>query len=457
MTITLRLRTKDGTERVTVDPAITLAALLDMIAVQLSLDRAEISVTRDGPGREHLPHGGAPLGVKHGDMLYLHYHAEREAVARYEEKDPFKRLASDGALRQIGAKEWTLTSYLDYRSQKEFKLGAAPAPHCAYVSVDAGASGGFLSHMQSINFACQRAALLYGRFTDDGGVTVDAFYEPAQDCTDVSIALSEDPFESRAHAVAGLLGLELVGILFAHPPRDYACAINEVILAAQIHARALEAATRRAADAADAATAAAAAAGKLPKRPDGTEAVVELAARRFVTLQARLILAGEEIPGVAVVEAYQLSDQALDLVKAGVFKQSATDARCAKTADAEAFFLLEGKPSRKATAEHFVSRVHDMARAYASPLRTGFAIANRPTAPQTQQHLREHLLRRRGEPFARVLADFQLLVFISHMLDMATDMPVLCQSVAAGDSSQLDGFQMMLNAFADIADPIDVR
>jgi hypothetical protein len=70
--------------------------------------------------------------------------------------------------------------------------------------------------------------------------------------------------------------------------------------------------------------------------------------------------------------------------------------------------------------------------------------------PQSQQSLREHLLRKRGEPFALMLADFHLLTFVSNMLDINTDMPLLCQAVASGDSSQLEGFQMMLNAFAEI-------
>lgn len=474
MAITLRLRTKDGTERVTVDPQVALPALLDLVAEQLRLDRQEISITRDGPGRDHLPRAGA-LGVQHGDMLFLHYHAERDAVARYEEKDPFKRLATDGELRKQGVKEWTLTSFLDYRSQREYKLVNLPDPHCLYVSVDPGASNSFLANMQSVDFACQRAGLLYGRFTSDGGVQVDAIYEPLQDCTDSAIALKEDPLATRAHALAGHLGLQLVGWIFAHPPRAYAFTINEVILAAQLQQRALDAAQQ------------AAAPGAAAAEKGAGEAPEVLPAQRFVTLKARLVMEGEAIEGVATVEAYQMSEQCLALVRADAFKQSGTDPRCAKTAKSDCFFLIEQKESRKATAEHFVSRVHDLSRPYSSPLRTGFpgaqraaapprarsaarappgsspahasahavrpparAVENRPTLPQTQQSLREYLLRRRGEPFALVLADLHLLTFVSNVLDMETDMPVLCQAVAAGDSSQLEGFQMMLNSFAEI-------
>lgn len=343
-TIILRLRTKDGTERVTVDPAVTTSGLLDQVAQQFSLDRAEISISRDGPGRDMLPATG-PVGAKHGDMLYLHYNAEREQIARYEEVDTFRKLAKDGELRKQGTMEWTLTSYLDYRADREFKLGKVPDPHCLFVSVDANASNNFLGNMQSIGFACQRAGFLYGRFTDDGGVQVDAIYEPEQECTDTSINIREHPLECRAHKIAGHLGLRFVGWIFAHPPRAHTFTINEITTAAQLHAHALDA--------------------------DEAEEGEKLA-RRFVTLKARLVVEGEAIEGVATVEAYQMTDQCVDLVRKGAFKQSQTDVRCAKTTSADCVFVIEQKESRKATAEHFVSRVHDMSRPYASPLRTGF-------------------------------------------------------------------------------------
>jgi len=49
-----------------------------------------------------------------------------------------------------------------------------------------------------------------------------------------------------------------------------------------------------------------------------------------------------------------------------------------------------------------------------------------------------------------VLSDFHLLVFISNVLDMTTDMPVLCDAIANGENERLEGYHMMLNAFAEI-------
>jgi len=82
----------------------------------------------------------------------------------------------------------------------------------------------------------------------------------------------------------------------------------------------------------------------------------------------------------------------------------------------------------------------------------GRAVENRPTQVQSQQSLREHLLRKRGEPFHLVAADFHLLVFVSNVLDVDTDMPLLCHAVADGDSANIEGIKVLLNAFAEIDD-----
>lgn len=375
--ITIRLRTKDGTERVQVPPTVSKKELLAVVAERFSLDEGAISVTRDGPGRERLQDEG-PIGVSHGDMLFLNYSGEREAIDKYQENDPFKKLVQNGELRKQGKSEWTLTNYLEFRADREYKLVKPPDPHASHVSVDAGASNAFLVNMQSVGFACQRMGVLFGRYVDDGGVQVDAIYEPAQECTDSTIRLSEDVFDSRAFKIAELLGLEMVGWIFAHPPRAFAFTINEIILASELHAKALDREKERAA----------------PLQGDDElqrERETTLRAQRFVTLKARMVHEGEAIDGVATVEAYQMTDQCIDLVRKEAFKESRNDPRCAKTTNSDCYFVIEQKESRKATAEHFVSRVHDMSRPYSSPLRTGFPGTLLPSLAPVQRHVAERL------------------------------------------------------------------
>ena len=196
------------------------------------------------------------------------------------------------------------------------------------------------------------------------------------------------------------------------------------------------------------------------------------------------------IDGVATVEAYQVTDQCVELAtrEQPAFSQSKTDPRVAKTR-ADCTFVVEKKEQRKATIEHFVSRVFDIARPFQSFLTSGFTIENRPTDPQTSESMASYLRARRskGESFLVALSDLHFLLFLSNLLDMATDMPILCSKVrvrvrvrvrirfsdqpltlssqptstlslslaltlcskvVARDASDLDGFQMMVNCYA---------
>ena len=138
------------------------------------------------------------------------------------------------------------------------------------------------------------------------------------------------------------------------------------------------------------------------------------------------------IDGVATVEAYQVTDQCVELAtrEQPAFSQSKTDPRVAKTR-ADCTFVVEKKEQRKATIEHFVSRVFDIARPFQSFLTSGFTIENRPTDPQTSESMASYLRARRskGESFLVALSDLHFLLFLSNLLDMATDMPILCSKV----------------------------
>jgi len=281
-----------------------------------------------------------------------------------------------------------------------------------------------MNYMMLSGFRCKRVGYLYGRWIkDDGkgaGVQVDAIYEPAQDSTADDIKLLDDAEgEAKLAKVSAMLGLVRVGVVIAHPARDYSFTVDEVILASKLHAAALE--------------------------------LDAEGAKHFLTMKARPVLDTEEgIEGVATVEAYQMTDQTIGLVGADAFSQSKTDPRVAKAAK-DCVFLVEKKEQRKATMEHFIARVFDIADPFESTLSTGFAIENRPTDPQTTHRMGDYLRSRRGkESFLRTVADLHLLIFLSNLLDMNADMPVLCANICQEKGDELDGFQMMINCYAGI-------
>ena len=441
MSLLLRIKTKDGTERLQCQGSMTLGQARALIAEQLGVPLPNQALHRSkvGPG----PYGAATkgalftaaeegtalgsLGLANGDMLFLDYQMERENQAQYVEKDPFKTMVKEGELRAAGTDKWTLSNFLDYRAGKEFVLGAPPEPHAKYVQIDQRATQTLMNFMLLTGFKCKRVGWLYGKWVTDEasgepGVQVHAIYEPKQDCTSDSIVVHDDAeADEKLAKLAMMLGLTRVGVVIAHPAREYVFGVNELIYASRLHAQAV---------AAD---------------PEN--------GKRFITMKARPVLETEEgIEGVATVEAYQVSDQAVELVGGDdpKFAESKTDPRVAKT-KADCTFVVEKKEVRKATTEHFVARVFDVGRPvngapFASFLSSGFAVENRPTEPQDAQAMASYLRgrRSRGEAFIRTVADLHFLLFLANLLDMNTEMPVLCSTIVEERASELDGFQLMI-------------
>lgn len=221
-----------------------------------------------------------------------------------------------------------------------------------------------------------------------------------------------------------MLGLHRVGVMIAHPARQYAFSVNEIILAAKMHGEAVKA------------------------DPDK--------GKYFVTMKARPVLQEEEnIEGYATMEAYQVTDQSVDLCGRDepAFSQSKTDPRVAKTRE-DSCFIVEKKEQRKATMEFFTARVFDITRPFTSFLGTGFPTENRPTEPQTSHsmamYLRQRRDRRPPEAFVRTVSDLHFLLFLCNVLDMKADMPVLCNKVVEGSGELDEGFQLMINCYAGL-------
>jgi len=321
--------------------------------------------------------------------------------------------------------QWTLTNFLDYRSTKEFVLGSPPEPHCKFVQVSGDAAQKFMNYMIQMGFQSKRVGYLYGRWTADeegaAGVQVHAIYEPAQECTQNDIVVNEDAAaEERLAKLCKMLNLVRVGVIIGHPAREYVFTVNEIILASKLHAKAVE------------------------EDPEN--------GKRFVTMKARPVLETEhDIEGVATVEAYQMTDQCVELVGREAFSQSQSDPRVANTAK-DCCFIVEKKEQRKATVEMFVARVFDTARPITEPfLSSSFVIENRITETQDAAAMASYLRRSKGrQPFLRTVADLHFLFFLANFLDMNTDLPVLCDKIVAGKSDDMDGFEMMINCYAGL-------
>ena len=48
------------------------------------------------------------------------------------------------------------------------------------------------------------------------------------------------------------------------------------------------------------------------------------------------------------------------------------------------------------------------------------------------------------------VADLHFLLMLANLLDINTDMPVLCSHIVEGKADEMDGFQMMINCYAGL-------
>lgn len=217
--------------------------------------------------------------------------------------------------------------------------------------------------------------------------------------------------DSRAERLAAWLGLRQVGIVFSARPRRCLLSGRDVAVVAE----AVLSVERRYGAA---------------------------AAASFVAVVVTLAEDGQTL-----FEAYQISDQAVAMVRAGVVKPAAEQKpNSGKLLTTEPVFV-EGKEVTAVHTEFFLVNVP--IRAHEGWLRSAFPVESRELAPQTVGHMGASLDPKL--PFYRRVSDFHLLLFLSNMLDMDVDMPRLAAAVAQQRelSADEDGYRLMIEAIAN--------
>lgn len=176
----IRLRSRDGLERITVPDGAGVAALKAAIQSQLGVAPADMTLSKDaalltakaGPeGISLLPDGDVPLsklGVAHGDMLFMAVGYERQ-VEPAVQKTVFDR-------RQFGV----CVSVHDIAA-KQRRIERQDKAKVESVSFDRNAANVFQSYVQSaLAFSIKRGGILYGSVDEGGNVEVEAVWEPPQ-------------------------------------------------------------------------------------------------------------------------------------------------------------------------------------------------------------------------------------------------------------------------------------
>lgn len=412
----IRLRSRDGLERVSIDnPNITIAHLKSLIESQLgvpvtsqtlSLNQnlllaktpSEIAQFTD------LSNPGTPIssvGIAHGSMLYLSYAGSREVAGPRPVVSPAGSFGRKMTMDDLIARQMRVTRQED--------------PHCSLVSFDRDAANVFQHYVnEALAFAVKRGGFMYGTVGEDGRVEVDFIYEPPQAGTEEKLVLLRDAEEEKmVDAIASGLGMRRVGFIFSQAvgrenKGEYTMSAFEVAQAAELHAE-----------------------GDL---------------KEWVTALVKLEV--NEDGGADVhFEAFQMSDMCVRLFKEEWFDLEEKEGQelDPKVSRMKKEVVVGGKDVKEVDNDFFlvVVKIFD----HQGPLSTAFPVENR-NVPVTMRALKNHLDRTKSLSFVKRISDFHLLLTLARFLDINADVPALTQCVIT-ETPVPEGYQLLIDSMAN--------
>ncbi|KAL3837816.1 hypothetical protein ACJIZ3_022407 [Penstemon smallii] len=406
----IRIRSRDGLERVTIDdPNATVARLKSEIESQLRVPtHAQILSTNQNLLLAKTPNDLtrftdmsdpntrlSSLNVAHGSIIYLAYEGERTVAG-----PTFHPAGSFG-------KKMTMDDLI----AKQMRVTRQENPHCELVSFDRDAANAFQHYVnESLVFAVKRCGFMYGTVSEEGKVEVDFIYEPPQQGTEENLILLRDPDEEKmVEAIALGLGMRRVGFIFtqtiSQDKNDYTMSNAEILQAVELQAE-----------------------GDL---------------KEWVTAIVKLNV--NEDGGADVhFEAFQMSDMCIRLFKEGWFEREVEEKVDPKLSRMKKDVVVGGKDTRDVDNDFFlvVVKISD----HQGPLTSTFPIENR-NSPVVMRALKTHLDRAKSLPFVKRISDFHLLLLLARFLDVNADVPALAACVQA-QATVPEGYQLLIESLA---------
>jgi len=320
--------------------------------------------------------------------------------------------------------QWTLTDFVAMDSQFEFKVQRQENAICQQVSLDIPSISDFQLYLQRFSFQRKRFGFLYGKFVKENEddekpskTIVEAIYEPPQEVdpeTAEGFVPLDDPNEASVDQIAEMLGLQKVGWIFGHEPREpgFVLSAAEVIMAAELQ---LEAA-------------------------GGVEEIP------FVTVKVT-----QSEDGTVSVEAFQVSQQCMAMVAEEALENGPDPKVCNVN---ETFTAIQEGKESKTVENNFFLCVVPIVQHTSEMLIAEFPRANRDLDDRTQNHdeLKRQLQKsgQSGWTFVDRLADFHLLIYLSKFLDLNADFPKICAAIHNRDVPLDDGYKLIIKSMAGL-------
>lgn len=410
--LTIRLRSRDGLERLKISENATLGHLRGVVAETigydpetfvLSMDQALLTSKSPDTFLDLTEDGSsiASLGIKNGSMVYCHYHGTRDVNPGY------KRSAFEA--RPFGA-------HMDVAAlmAKQVRMERQESPDATSVSFDRYAAHAFQAYIQSaLAFSIKRCGILYGRVDEEKNVFVDAIFEPEQSGKAERLTFERhNGQEQAAEVIANQLGLQKVGFVFNQSAGDKDYIMND----------------------------------------EEIQQMCELQNEIGEHCVTGVFIQTEADGQVEVhLEAFQCSKQAVELWRDGWFQVPGADVsgtmrmKHPREPDVKLPVMIAGKDTDEVDNDFFLVPVP--VRDHDGPLLSSFPVENRLTS-QDQHDLKDHLMRQNKKPYTERLADFHLLLWLStHGFDLQTDMTLLIDAIKQGQPIR-EGYRLLIENMA---------
>eukprot|EP00614_Pseudopedinella_elastica_P008963 CAMPEP_0172609264 /NCGR_PEP_ID=MMETSP1068-20121228/29277_1 /TAXON_ID=35684 /ORGANISM="Pseudopedinella elastica, Strain CCMP716" /LENGTH=457 /DNA_ID=CAMNT_0013412751 /DNA_START=142 /DNA_END=1515 /DNA_ORIENTATION=- len=447
--VMIRVRSQIGMWRFNgVDPSEPVIALQQRLESEKNIPIHQQSLSQD-PSGQVLLSPEVPLAnfgiCSNGDVVHLRIDPNAEALVAGPAIVKKKKIGADGSIVAVDYFEqqkdkgfrpgmprlrdikntWTLSDFLEmdeqfvYRFEKP-KEGEADEARksemCLGAHLHMESVGSFVSSLQGFGWGQCRMGYLYGTVDEAASkVTVEALYEPPQEVSPSGFEALEDPRAEQVAHLAKLLGMQRVGCILAHPPREdgFVLSSSEVLFAGL---QQLEAA-------------------------DGVNKTP------FVTLRVY-----PQEDGSGATDALQVTLQCMDMVAEGALEESETD-RSALSVPDTFTAIVEGKEGVKTVdCSRFLLNVPVLANE-APRFKCAFPPANRvSTEPQSPEALKRCILASGGS-VTEAVKDFGLLLYLMdfrEMFDWEHFMPRICTAATTLGAELDEGDKLIISSIAGI-------
>jgi nuclear protein localization protein 4 homolog len=293
----------------------------------------------------------------------------------------------------------------------KFRVKSQETAHISAAVVDNAAATEFQAYLAKTSFSQQRLGMCYGRFDPtEKESQIRAIYEPPQRGSESTYEMlqGEDSgdISERAAKLATMLELECVGLVISARPRRCILSAKDVIVASKLLST---------------------------LNPDARKA--------FVILLVSMTESGE-----TAFEAYQLSDQAVEMYQNNIFAPEEDQKPNGGRVLMKEKVFVEGKETEKVHTEFFLLNIP--IKSMDGGLRISFPVENRDLQPQSTADVKRAVDASSGLAYGKRLADFHLLLFLSSFLDIVTDMPGLTAHVKSGSNDIEEGYRLLIDSMA---------